>query len=671
MLRVLSLALLLLTALACYTFYSPPESKLIRFEYKKGELTDLCNASLDRAKLAVEAIKSRHAFQLLFFQRSLLAFETALAELADETSPLIFMASVSEDAALREESAACEEKVGQLYPTFLGDKDLYRALKRAIPLTRSERRLATETFRSFEKNGMNLDDSSSNLLKELKQKLASLQTKYSLNLNNDQSSVSFTRDELKGVSDVFLGRLTRTTDQRFVVTTKSTDYLQLMENAHKSGTRKRMMLAYFNRGKKENTKLLEEAIQIRSKIAALLGYRSWGDLGIDGRMAKNSEAVLTFLNGLREKLTLRKNQDLEKLLAFKKTIDPGSKEIEAQDIAYLSNQLKKSAYTFDEEKVAEYFPADTVMTGLFRVYSTLFGVSYVEVKDAPVWAQGVKLYEIRETSNDRLIAYFYKDTIPREGKYGHAAAFPLISARVVRGRYSRPIASIVANFTPPSEGRPSLLTHREVETLFHEFGHIMHQTLTTAPYSSLSGSSVAQDFVEAPSQMLQNWVWNKEILRLISGHFKTGEKLPDELLEKMLAAKDFNQGYTYMRQLLFGLFDMKIHSTSGPVNATQVYNDMHRELFGYSVLEGTHFPASFGHLMGGYDAGYYGYLWSEVYSEDMFSRFHREGLLNATTGADYRRAILASGNMHDAIDLVRRFLGREPNSEAFYKKLGI
>jgi thimet oligopeptidase len=199
----------------------------------------------------------------------------------------------------------------------------------------------------------------------------------------------------------------------------------------------------------------------------------------------------------------------------------------------------------------------------------------------------------------------------------------------------------------------------------------MHQTLTRAPYASLSGSAVAQDFVEAPSQMLENWVWNKEILKKVSKHFRTGEVLPDDLIEKMIRAKDFNQGYSYMRQLLFGLFDMKIHSTDGPVDVTKTYNEMHKELFGFDVVEGSHFPASFGHLMGGYDAGYYGYLWSEVYAQDMFTRFEKEGLLNTVTGETYRRDVLEQGNMRDAIDLLRHFLGREPNSDAFYRKLGI
>lgn len=671
MLRTLPLIFLLLIALSCFIYYQAPASKLIRFDYKKGEITDLCSVSIENAKRAVEAIKSRSAFQLLFFQRSMRAFENALAELGDATSPLVFMASISPDAALREESAACEEKVGQLYPALFADKKLYEALKRGIPFTRAQKRLSTETLREFKKSGMSLDDVKLGELKDLKQRLASLQTKYSLNLNNDNSSVSFRKNDLEGVSDVFLGRLTQSADHHFVVTTNSTDYLQVMENAKKSETRKKMMFAYLNRGAGENTKLLEEAIEIRSKIAGLLGYKTWGDVQIDGRMAKSSDSVMGFLSGLKGKLKIRMEHDLAKLLAYKKTLEAGATTIEAHDIAFLAAQLKKTSYALDEDKVAEYFPAETVMRGLFSTCSTLFGVKFVERKDTPLWAEGVKLYEIRNSSSDGIIAYFYTDTVPREGKYGHAAAFPLISARAIRGRYSIPIASIVANFTPPSGDRPSLLTHDEVETLFHEFGHIMHQTLTRAPYSSLSGSSVAQDFVEVPSQMLENWVWNKDVLRVISGHYKTGEKLPDALLEKMLAAKDFNQGYAYMRQLLFGLFDMKIHSSSGRVDTTQVYNEMYRELFGIEVMKDTHFPASFGHLMGGYDSGYYGYLWSEVYSQDMFSRFEKAGLLNPTTGADYRKTILESGNMRDAIDLIREFLGREPTSEAFYKKLGI
>jgi thimet oligopeptidase len=359
-------------------------------------------------------------------------------------------------------------------------------------------------------------------------------------------------------------------------------------------------------------------------------------------------------------------------LARKQKDDPAATKIDEWDIRYYSYQLKKETYSVDDEKIREYFPAEVVMKGIFEVYSQLLGVTFIEVLGAEVWAEGVKLYQIVDVKDQRLIGYFYLDMIPRDLKYDHFAAFPLISARVLpNGQYSRPVASIVGNFNPPSDGKPSLLNHYEVETAFHEFGHIMHQTLTTAPYASLSGSNVAQDFVEAPSQMLENWVWNAGILSQLSSHYKTGEKLPKALLDGMLKADDFNKGYLNSRQLTFGLFDMAIHTTDGPVDVTEVYKQTFRDVIGLEPIETSHFPASFGHLMGGYDAGYYGYMWSLVYAQDMFTRFEQGGLLSPQVGADYRTWILEKGSMIDAIEVVRGFLGREPNSDAFYRMLGI
>lgn len=647
---------------------------LIRYDYPPGEITRLCGVAIEKMKAAIEEIKNREPTSLYPLSGSLYAFENAGNELSDSVSPLTFMSSVSRDAKLRAEGSACEEKIGQLYPAIVADKKLYRALKHGVTGSDDSKRLAAETFREFEKNGMGLADDKLEALKALKQNLASLEAKYALNLNNDKSEVKFTKTELSGATPNFLARLPKPVDGKISVTTKSTDYLQVMENVKSPEARRRMMFAYLNRAAETNTKLLEEAVALRAEAAKILGIPNWADVRMSGRMAKSSAAVMTFLNGLKEKLVARKDQDLAKLLAFKKTLDPKATAVAPEDVAYLSNQLKKKNYALDEELVAEYFPAEKTMDGVFEIYSTLFGVKFVETKEAKVWADGVKLYEIRDTKSGDLRAYFFKDTIPREGKYGHAAAFSLLSGRELDGKkkaYAKPISAIVANFTPPANGKPSLLHHDEVETLFHEFGHIMHQTLTKAPFGSLSGSSVAGDFVEAPSQMLENWVWNPEILKKISSHYKSGKPLPDELIAKMIELKNFNQGYSYIRQLLFGLFDMKIHSSSPPVDVTKTYAEMHKELFGYAPLAGTHFPASFGHMMGGYDAGYYGYLWSEVYAQDMFSRFEKEGLLNPQTGTDYRQAVLEPGNMRDALELLKQFLGREPNNQAFYKKLGL
>jgi thimet oligopeptidase len=667
--KTLPIGLLLLGAT---TIAAADDSILIRSNYRKGEITKLCDAALAEAQASIEEIKGQPALAQMIISRSLLRYEKALAELNDQVAPLTFMAYVSKDADLRTEGFSCEEKVGQFHPSVQADKKLYQALKRAVPFTAAQKRLSSETLRLFEKNGMKLDDGDLEKLKSLKQELASAQTKYSLNLTNDKTTVAFTRAELEGVSENILSRLRQNASGDYVASTLWTDFSSIIENAKHAKTRKRMLSAFLNRASVENTRLLEEAVRIRAEIASLLGYPIWADVRTDGRMAKTHENAKNFLTGLKEKLAIRKDRDLKDMLKLKQELEPSATEILAEDPNYFAAQLKKRKYQIDDEKIAEYFPADRVVQGMFEIYSTLLGVDFVEVKDAKTWAEGVRLYAVHDQKSGDLLSYFYTDLAPRDGKYSHAGAFPLISGRILKpGRYSKPVAAIVANFTPATAARPSLLTHAEVKTFFHELGHIMQQILTKAPFATFSGTSVAQDYVEAPSQMMENWVWNREILKKISSHFQTGQPLSDELIDKMIAAKRFNQGVDYTWQLLFSLFDLRIHSSTGAMNVTKVYHEMYRDLFGFAELADGHFPAGFGHLMGGYDAAYYGYLWSQVYAQDMYSRFEREGLLNPKTGAEYRKVILESGNMQDAIDLIRRFLGREPNADAFYRTLGI
>jgi thimet oligopeptidase len=647
----------------------------VRSHFAEGEVTALCDAAIAKVEQRLGSIAAIDK-DAATVDNTLLAFESALADFSDETSILTFQGYVSTNEKVSAEGSACEEKIGQYYVDIFTRRPLYQVLSSLKVSEPNQARLLAKTLESFEQNGLKLDDAALAQVKDLKSKLSSKESQFSTNLNADVSTVSFTAEELTGAPSDFLARLKRDGD-KYVVTTKSTDYLDVMENVSVEATRKAMMLTYLNRGGAANTKLLEEAVVLRAQIAKVLGYATWADYRTSSRMAKSAATVTEFLNNLKGKLAIRNQQDQAQLLAFKKQLDPAATTLNQWDIAYLSNQLQKRDYSVDNEKIREYFPADTVVAGIFDVYSKLLGVSFVPMPEAGVWADGVKAYEIHNATDCGLIGYFYTDLIPRPGKYGHAAAFPLISGRAFGANsliagYSLPVASIVANFTPPANGKPSLLTHDEVETFFHEFGHIMHQTLTKAPYASLSGANVAQDFVEAPSQMLENWVWNADILSRISGHYLHPEqKLPPDMLEKMLAARNFQQGAAYTKQLLYALYDMTLHTQSGPVDATKIYDDLYRQIVGQEPLAGAHFPASFGHLMGGYDAGYYGYLWSEVYAQDMFSQFPSTDLTDARVGARYRQVILEQGNMKDAIDLLREFLGREPNADAFFKKLGL
>lgn len=642
--------------------------ELIHTDYEPGEIQELCKKAITKADQQLSTIT-----QNTHHSSALLAFETLLADLSDEVTPLTFMGYVSTLPKIREEASECEQKLGQYQVEVFSRRDLYQAIKKSDPQNHDEIRLKEKTLENFENNGLNLADAELNQVKELRQQLTALETQFGANLNNDASSAIFDRDELEGVSENLLNRIKRTPEGKYILTTKVTDYTQLMQTAVKSETRKKMALAYLNRAADKNVALLEQAITLRQKIAKLMGYKNWAEYRIHGRMARDSATVLKFLESLKDKLAQKNKKDIARLLKFKKELDPKANQVHAWDTIYLDYQLKKKNYDLDDEKLREYFPAETVISGLFKVYSKLLSVNFNEVFGAKSWSPDVKLYQITDAKNGRLIGYFYADFFPRAGKYEHAAAFTLATGRqLANGNYSFPISAIVANFNPPSNGKPSLLSHHEVETVFHEFGHIMHQTLTRAPYASLSGSSVAQDFVEAPSQMLENWVWSPESLQLMSGYYlKPDEKLPSELLKKMLDSRDFNQGLFYTRQLFYALLDMTYHTATDPVDTSQILEKLSNEIIGIPPIPGGHFQAGFGHIMGGYDAGYYGYLWSKVYAEDLFTRFESNGVLNPKVGEEYRRVILEKGNMKEGQDLLHEFLGRESNPVAFFRKLNI
>jgi thimet oligopeptidase len=655
------------------------KNPLIRYEYTANELTTLCDAATQKATQQLDAIAHVNPSDRTL-SNTLLAFEETMSEFSDVIAPLTFMAYVSTDPAISKEASHCEEKVSQFGVSVLTRKDLYSAIKDQKTTQPDEARLLEETLKAFEENGLKLPDDQLNQVRTLKQSLAVLQSQFSTNLNQDQTVAEFTKAELLGVPEDYINGLHPATEDpkdggktdKLTVPTKEPDYVRVMDNAVLASTRKQMLEAYENRATPKNTQLLEEAIQLRQKIATLLSYNNWADYRTSTRMAKNSKTVLNFLNELKGKLSQRNKEDLAKLLATKKKKDPTAKELDPWDIRFFTNQYKKENLSLDDEKIREYFPADHVVQGLFEVYSKLLGVQFIEEKNAKTWAKGVHLYRVVNSKDQHLIGYFYADFFPREGKYGHAAAFTLISGKKDKTGYVHPVSAIVANFTPAESGKPSLLKHEEVRTIFHEFGHIMHQTLTRAPYASLSGSAVDQDFVEAPSQMLENWVFSKEILNLLSGHYlDSKKKLPSALIDKILEARDFNQGYFYTRQLFLALLDMNYHTTSGTVDTTKIFQKLYKEIMGITPSETSHFQASFGHLMGGYDAGYYGYLWSEVYAADMFSRFEKEGMLNSKVGLEYRKAVLEPGKMHEGFEILKNFLGRKPNSHAFYKKLRI
>ncbi|MFQ5485430.1 MAG: M3 family metallopeptidase, partial [Desulfobacterales bacterium] len=336
--------------------------------------------------------------------------------------------------------------------------------------------------------------------------------------------------------------------------------------------------------------------------------------------------------------------------------------------------LGEEKYNLNEEEIAEYFELNNVIGGLFTITQKVFGLKFREIENPSVWHPEVTMYEVRDAATNRRMGYFYLDLFPRENKYGHAAHFGITKGKATPQGYQYPMASLVCNFTRPTEDKPSLLKHKsEVVTFFHEFGHLIHGMVTTAKYYDHSGTSVDRDFVEAPSQIFENWVWDKEALKLFAKHYQTGEVIPDNLVDRMIAAKNMSTGGDMAFQVFLGMEDLTLYDTwgkQGPEPLLDMTQRLHKQVLMWNETPNTARIASFGHL-NGYAASYYGYAWSKVFAQDMFSVFEQEGILNPDVGLRFRTEVLAPGGSREALDLVRDFLGREPNNEAFKRSLGI
>ncbi len=650
---------------------------------EKGEISELIEKALSEAKAGLDEI-ARLPHESRTFQNTPEAIEHVTAKLVRTVDPILFMKDVSTNSALRKEAALYDQKVQEFMIQISLRKDLYEAFQAFqknmgndfSTLDSSQQRLIELMVRDFKKSGVWLQGEKLEELRALKIELAKLETEFSQNLNENTDTLLFTPEELEGVPRNFLEGLKRKEGTgRYIMPVKIDYYVPVMENAICSETRKRMYMAWVNRAVPENLDLLARILEIRTHLAHLLGYATWLDHQTDGRMAKNAETVKVFLDSLREKLTQKTQEDLGALVALKRemTGDPTASSLEMWEKEYYANQLKKRLFSFDPEAVREYFPVHRVIKGTFEIYSKLLGILVQEVKNADVWQEGVKLLDVLDARTHEHLGYFFMDLFPRQGKYNHFAAFGLVQAGVTAdGTYQRPVASIVANFTRPSDdGRPSLLSHGEVETFFHEFGHIMKQMLSQERYASYSGNAVARDFVEAPSQMLENWVWNSKVLDILSGHYKDeSQKLPQHLREGLLASARFNTGVLYSRQLFYAMLDCILH-TASPKDMLGVASRLAKEITGIALpAGGERFLASFGHVVG-YSGGYYGYLYSEVYAQAMWEMFEQGGILSEEVGMRYRRSVLEHGGDRPHMEAIREFIGGDPTPEAFFRKIGL
>ncbi len=614
------------------------------------------------------------------FENTLLALEEVSDLLERAHGRFGFMSFVAEAAETRDAADELRETL-EKYEIELGFReDLYQAVTKfaasalAQALEGESKRLMEQMLRDFKRNGFGLPVEERQRVRELKQRLVELNVAFQRNVDQWDDAILVTRDELAGLPDSYVENLRTEQQNDLTLYRVSLDYPEMypfLDNAESEPLRRSLTIKNYLKGGAENLPVLEEAIDIRDELASLLGYDSWSAYVVELRMAKTTAAIDTFLSDLRERIEPKLRSDLDGLLEAKKDHTGNTEaEVELWDWRFYHNYLLRNRFAVDDFEVAKYFPLDAVLKGLFGVTQTMLGVRFEAVEPANAWHSDVKLFRVLDQPGGEELAFFLMDLFPRPNKFGHAAAFTLVGGRrLPDGVYQQPVSAIVANFTKPTADQPSLLRHSEVITLFHEFGHILHQTLTRADRLHFSGTRTEIDFVEAPSQMLEHWVWQSEVLAGFSRHVDSGEPLPQELLDSMIAAKNLDSGVMAMRQLYFAELDMAYHAKGRGKDTTDLASRLH-SISGFEAPADTHWQSGFGHLFG-YDAGYYGYKWSEVFADDMFTRFEAAGPLNPELGQEYRRVVLERGGTVDGDVLVRDFLGREPNSDAFLRHLGL
>jgi thimet oligopeptidase len=608
---------------------------------------------------------------------TLVALDAVHDRLTQANGHYAFLAEVAPVEEVRNAALAFRKEL-DAFSTRIGFReDLYAAV-RSLAVSAVGEELEGESarhlefaLRDFRRNGFDLEPAARAEVQVLKERLVDLGVRFRRNIDEYEDFLLLTREQLAGLPDSYIDGLSEIDTPKGPRLRVSLEYPEMypfLEAADDASLRRELFLKNHNKAADSNMEILDEALAARDEAAGILGYGSWADYILEIRMAKRPEAALEFLEDLERRVRAKADLDIAELMAAKRehTGDPNAR-LELWDWRYYQQQILREQHDVDQFSVAEYFPLEETLNGMLDIYASLVGVRFTRIEKARAWHPDVRLYAIEDGTSGEHIAHAYLDLHPRPDKYGHAAAFTLRPGRERSdGGYQSPVSAIVANFTKPTASSPSLLRHSEVRTLFHEFGHILHQTLTRARFTRFSGTSVERDFVEAPSQMLEHWVWDADVLSTFARHYQTGEPLLAELLQKLIESKNVGSGLFWLRQIYFARLDLAYHAAGANKDTNAVAEQLH-PITGFDFAPDTQFQAGFGHLFG-YDAGYYGYLWSKVFGDDMFSRFEEDGL---AAGADYRSLILEPGGTADADELVRSFLGREPRNEAFLRDIGL
>jgi oligopeptidase A len=658
----------------------------IRAEHVEPAVTAL----LAEAKQRIDEIAASNEPRT--YANTLEALDEATDRLNRTVTVVGHLESVCSTPKLREAHNRVQPEVGAFFASIPLHEGLWRAISsfaqtdEAKALVGTRRRFLEKTIADFKRHGADLDAAGKRRLEELSRELTEATNAFSQNLLDDTAAwglLVLDEAKLAGLPSSAheqaraSARAKGQDGYRFSLAAPSV--VAVLTYLDDVAIRETVYRAYHRRasgGVRDNRKLIGKILALRREQARLLGYRDFSDFVLEDRMAKTGERAARFVRELEAKTRTAFERDRAELEAFRREIEGAdAAPLKAWDVGYYAEKQRKARFDFDQEELRPYFSADRVLSGLFEVAERLYGTRIEEDTNMPRWHEDVRCFRV--TEGGALLGAFYADLYPRESKRGGAWMNGLITGRALASDGEPHLGLICANITPPIDGKPALLTHEEVNTLFHEFGHLLHHMLSRVEVRSLGGTHVAWDFVELPSQIMQNWCWEREALDLFARHHETGEPIPEPLFRKMQRARTYREATATMRQLGFATVDLELHrrydaDSDGDVIAFA--NDVLARYATTPLPDGYAFLTSFSHLFSSpvaYAAGYYSYKWAEVLDADAFTRFRREGVFNAKTGRAFRESILARGDSAEPMELYQRFMGREPSVDALLARAGL
>ncbi|KXX71812.1 M3 family metallopeptidase [Flammeovirga sp. SJP92] len=647
------------------------------------------DAAIAEAKENIKALENNTDAPT--FENSVVALEHCSDTLGQISSIFFNLNSAETNDEIQKIAQEVSPKLSSLQNDILLNEKLFERVKAVyeqkdtLNLDVEDARLLEKTYKDFSLNGAALNAEDKEKLREVDLKLSKLSLTFGehvLAATNAYELVIDKEEDLAGLPEAVIEGAAMTAKEagkegKWQFTLQYPSYIPFMTYAENRTLRKDLFTAFgtrcFDGGDNDNQKIVKEIVQYRNEKAKLLGFDNYADYVLEKRMAPSPKAVVDFLTDLEQKAHPAANKEVEDVVNYAK--ENGAEEVQRWDWGFWSEKLKKERYAIDDEALKPYFKLENVLNGVFEVSSKLYDLHFEARTDIDKYHEDVMTYEVKD-GKGRHIAVFYADFFPRAGKRGGAWMTSFRGQSIYNGEEKRPHVSIVCNFTKPTETKPSLLTFNEVTTLFHEFGHALHGMLAEGKYESLTGTSVYWDFVELPSQVLENWCYEKEALDLFASHYETGEKIPQEMIDKIKASSTFLEGYQTLRQVSFGLLDMSYHQLhDGKVADVSQFEEMAMEPTSIEALpkvDGVNMSVAFSHIFqGGYAAGYYSYKWAEVLDADAFELFKEKGIFDKNTASSFKDNILSRGGIEDPMELYKRFRGEEPKVDALLRRAGL